>query len=283
MRISISKAVLDGSQALREGGIADGRREAISLLAHSVCRDRTFVLTHGDDFLEGADAEAFRKLIARRVTGEPVQYITGRQAFFELEFEVTPEVLIPRPETELIVEITLELLKDETDPSIADIGTGSGCIAISILHELPKARAIAVENSPGALRIAKCNAETHAIIDRLTLIESDCFEALIPQEQFSLITSNPPYIRDDEIRALQREVRHEPRAALAGGADGLDVIRRLLFGAAPFLRSHGHLVFEIGFDQNTAVDQLVDRKVWELIEIRPDLKGIARAVVLQRK
>jgi len=283
MSISISNAILEGAQVLGAAGVAEARRESGSLLAHAIGRDRTFVVTHADDLLESAAVEAFRKLIARRAAGEPLQYLTGHQEFFKLDFAVTPDVLIPRPETELIVEIGLELLKGNLDPFIADIGTGSGCIAISLLHELPDAHAIATDISPLALQIAQRNADRHGVSDRLTVIESDCFAKVNADRLFSLIASNPPYIRDDEMETLQREVGYEPRTALAGGPEGLDIVRRLLYEAPPFLEPGGHFVFEIGFGQNALVEQLINREVWELIEMRPDLQGIARAVVLRKK
>ena len=283
MSTSISKAILEGAQALRAAGVAEARRESGSLLGHALGRDRTFVITHADEPLESGAFETFWELIERRAAGAPLQYLTGRQEFFKLDFEVTPDVLIPRPETELIVEIALELLEDDPEPFIADIGTGSGCIVVSLLHELGEARAIATDISPDALKVAQRNAARHAVADRLTLVESDCFSALDSKEPFSLIASNPPYICDNEMLVLQREVSQEPRAALAGGADGLDIVRRLLREAAPFLCPGGHFVFEIGFGQNTAVEKLIKPDLWELIEIRPDLQGIARTVMLKRK
>jgi release factor glutamine methyltransferase len=283
MNILISNAILEGAQVLRAAGVAEARRESGSLLALAIGRDRTFVVTHADELVEAAAVEAFRRLIERRATGEPLQYLTGHQEFFKLEFEVTPDVLIPRPETELMVEIGLELLKGNLDPFIADIATGSGCVAISLLHELRDARAIATDISPLALQIAERNAARHGVTDRLTVIESDCFAKVDPDRPFSLIASNPPYIRDDEMGTLQREVGYEPRTALAGGPDGLDIVRRLLREASPFLRPGGHLVFEIGFGQNALVEQLINRDVWEFIEMRRDLQGIARAMVLRKK
>jgi release factor glutamine methyltransferase len=283
MNISISNAIMEGAQVLRATGVAEARRESASLLAHAIGRDGTFVVTHADEPLEGAAVANFRKLTERRAAGEPLQYLTGHQEFFKLDFEVTSAVLIPRPETELVVEIALELLKSNLDPFIADIGTGSGCIAISLLHELRNAHAIATDISAAALRVAQRNADRHCITDRLTVIESDCFAKVSGDRLFSLIASNPPYIRDDEMATLQREVGHEPRTALAGGADGLDIVRRLLGEAAPFLEKDGYFVFEIGFGQNALVEQLINREVWELTEMRPDLQGIARTVVLQKK
>jgi len=282
MNISISNAVSEGAQVLREAGVAEARRESGSLLAHAIGGDQTFVITHASDSLAIEVLATFRTLVTRRAAGEPLQYITGHQEFFKLDFELTSDVLIPRPETELIVEIALELLKGDPDPFIADIGTGSGCIAISLLHELRDARAIATDISPAAHRIAQRNADRHGVGNRLTLVESDCFSALDPKKPLSLIASNPPYISDDELKVLQREVGYEPRAALAGGPDGLDIIRRLLREAAPFLRPGGHFVFEIGFGQSTLVEQLINPDVWELTEMRPDLQGIARTVVLRK-
>ena len=283
MSISINNAIREGVQMLRAAGVNEPRRESGSLLAHAIGRDRTFVVTHADEPLEAAVVESFRKLIERRAAGEPLQYLTGHQEFFKLDFEVTPDVLIPRPETEFLVEIALELLKANLDPFIADIGTGSGCVAVSLLHELRAAHAIAADISAAALRVAQRNADRHGVTDRLTVIESDCFAKVNADRSFSLIAANPPYIRDDEMETLQREVGYEPRTALAGGPDGLDIIRRLLREAAPFLAPGGHFVFEIGYGQNALVEQLINREVWELTEMRPDFQGIARIVVLRKK
>src|SRR5712692_8566376 len=167
MNISISKAILEGAEVLHEAGVAEARREAGSVLAYAVGRDWTFVVTHADEPLQTEAIETFRTLIERRAAGEPLQYLTGHQEFFKLDFEVTPDVLIPRPETELTVEIALELLKDDLDPFIADLGTGSGCVVISLLHELRDAHGIATDISPDALRIARRNADRLGVSERL--------------------------------------------------------------------------------------------------------------------
>jgi release factor glutamine methyltransferase len=278
---SIGGALIEGVQRLSESAVAEPRREAGSLLAHVLNRDRSFVIAHADEALNDEEAGAFRSLIARRAVGEPLQYVTGHQEFFKLDFEVTPAVLIPRPETELIVETALELLHTQPKPNFADIGTGSGCIAISMLREMPAACAVATDLSVAALAVAQRNAERHGVADRLQLLESDCFSTMEAIGSFSLIASNPPYVSHNELKNLQREVNYEPRAALAGGVDGLSVIRRLLLGARPFLRTGGYFVFEIGFGQSEAVEQLIDRRVWRLLEIRRDLQKIPRTVVLQ--
>jgi len=196
---------------------------------------------------------------------------------------VTPDVLIPRPETELIVEVGIEILKDKATPVFADLGTGSGAIVISLLRELPRARAIAVDVSPGALEVAKRNAERHRVSDRLQFIESDLFSTTDARAVFDLIVSNPPYVPRGDLDGLQREVRYEPLGALDGGPDGLAVIRRLLKDAPDFLPAYGYLVFEIGFDQHEAVKKLIDHGAWELIELRKDLQGIPRTVVLKKR
>jgi release factor glutamine methyltransferase len=280
---SISSAIREGTQRLDEAAIAEPRREAGSLLAHVLGRDRSFIIAHADERLTDEQCEALQFLVERRANGEPLQYITAHQEFFKLDFEVTPDVLIPRPETELIVETALELLPNDAEAYFADIGTGSGCIAISMLHELPPARAIAMDISPAALGVARRNAERHKVIDRLVLLESDGLSALNANESFSLIASNPPYVSEDELRSVQREVSYEPYAALAAGPDGLSVIRRLLTDVPLFLRAGGYFVFEIGFGQSEAVEKLVDRRVWKLLEIREDLQSIPRTFVLQGK
>jgi len=281
--LSISSAIREGARRMREADVAEPRREAGSLLAHILGRDRSFIVAHADDLLTDEQCNALLSLVERRASGEPLQYLTTHQEFFKLDFEVTPDVLIPRPETELIVETALELLRDDPAPYFADIGTGSGCIAISMLQDLPGARAIATDVSPAALRVAQRNAERHGVTDRLVLLESDCFSALDANASLTLIASNPPYVSEDELKTVQREVSYEPRAALAAGSDGLAVIRRLLREARPFLRPGGYFVFEIGFGQSEAVERLVDRRVWKLLEIREDLQRIPRTFVLQGK
>ncbi len=283
MSVSIDSAIAEAAMILKGPGVDQPQREASLLLAHLLGRDRAFLIAHRDETLSPAQNEAFGLLVARRAAGEPLQYITGHQEFYKLDFSVTTDVLIPRPETELIVEAALESLGNHETPYFADIGTGSGCIAISLLHELPHARAIATDISGPALETARRNAEHHRVTDRLRLVKSDGFAAIEPNETFDLIVSNPPYVSDEEMEHLQREVRREPARALAGGADGFNMIRRLLNDAPRFLRTGGHFIFEIGFGQGEAIKELIDQKIWELIEVKSDLANIPRAVILQRK
>jgi release factor glutamine methyltransferase len=279
MTTSIADAMREATLLLREAGVPEARREAGSLLSFVIGRDRTFLISHAADQVDGHDLVRFREAVERRATGEPLQYITGVQDFFGREFQVTTDTLIPRPETELLVEAALEVIADAQSPAICDVGTGSGCIAVTLLSERTDARAVAVDISKAALAVASENACRHGVSDRIVLKVSDCFEAI--DSRFDLIVSNPPYVSAGALPGLQREVRdHEPLIALSPGEDGLSVIRRLLDEGPAFLNKSGHLIMEIGFDQGEKVQGLIDSSVWRLVEIRPDLQGIPRIVVL---
>lgn len=281
---TISAILREASQTLQRAGVPEARRDAGSLLSFVIGKDRTFLISHAEDLVDDGLIAQFRDAVERRASGEPLQYITGVQDFFGRAFRVTPDVLIPRPETELLVEAALDVAGNAA-PLICDVGTGSGCIAITMLCELNQSRAVAVDKSTSALEIAKLNARRLAVEDRTVFLVSDCFDALDSREhQFDLILSNPPYVAVDVVAGLQREVRdHEPLLALSPGPDGLTVIRRLLHEAPAFLKPAGHLIMEIGFDQGEAVMSLIDERVWRLVEIRPDLQSIPRIVVLQRQ
>jgi release factor glutamine methyltransferase len=283
MTVSIAEALKDAARALDHAGVADARREASLLLSHIIARDRTFLISHAEDRIDDRELRDFAAAIARRAAGEPAQYITGVQDFYGRSFRVTTDVLIPRPETELLVEAALQVM--HADAVVCDMGTGSGCIAITLLCERTDARAMGLDVSAAALLVARENANNQSVQDRLDLIVSDCFAQLDPAtEQFDLIVSNPPYVSAAALPGLQREVRDfEPLVALTAGQDGLGVIRRLLTEAPEFLRSHGHLMMEIGFDQGERVRDLINPAVWTLKNILPDLQGIPRIVVLQKR
>lgn len=283
MTNSISDLLREASQTLRDAGVPEARREAGSLLSHVIGKDRTFLISHAEDIVAGDDLARFRETVARRASGEPLQYITGVQDFYGREFRVTTDVLIPRPETELLVEAALEVIAHKPAPLICDVGTGSGCIAITLVCERTDARAVAVDVSVPALAVAEDNARRHAVGDRMRFTISDCFES-VDRTAFDLVVSNPPYVAADALPGLQREVRdHEPLVALSSGADGLDVIRRLLRDAPAFLKTDGYLIMEIGFDQGEKVQRLINENLWRLDEIRPDLQGIPRIVLVQKR
>lgn len=284
MKRTIQNSLVEAVDVLLRAGVNEARMEATSLLIHVLGVDRAFVIAHPENELNDEQSHNLRELLGRRAAREPLQYIVGHQEFFKLRFEVTSDVLIPRPETELVVEAALELAHRERSLSILDVGTGSGCIVISLLSELENARATATDISSPALEVARRNAHRHNVIDRLTLIQADCLSLLSQREAFALIVSNPPYIPAGEIATLQREVHeYEPLTALASGADGLDHIRALLRETPPLLQQNGYFVFEIGFGQREAIEQLVDRAIWRLFEVRKDLQGIPRTVVLEKR
>ncbi len=283
MSISIAEAMRSASQILDRARVPEPRREAGSLLSFILKKDRTFLLSHAEDQVADEFLIAFQETVERRAGGEPLQYITGVQDFFGREFHVTPDVLIPRPETELLVEAAIEVIGSE--PFVCDVGTGSGCIAITLLCEINNARAVAIDKSSAALEIAKVNAQNQSVAERMVFLVSDCFNSVDKDEyQFDVVVSNPPYVSAAIIDGLQREVKdHEPLMALSPGADGLSLIRRLLLEAPAFLKAGGYMIMEIGFDQGEAVKDLVDESVWHLLEIRPDLQGIPRIVILQKR
>jgi release factor glutamine methyltransferase len=283
MPISIGAAIKEGSLVLDLAGVPEARREAGSLLAVVLEKDRTFLISHADEQLNEKQLNKFQEWIQRRSLGEPLQYITGMQDFYGRELLVTPDVLIPRPETELLVESALRLLQ-ESNSLFCDVGTGSGCIAITMLAEKRDLRGVALDVSEAALAIARQNALRLVVHERLSFTLSNCFDALTPdQDEFDLIVSNPPYVSAAAIPGLQREVKdHEPLVALSPGPDGLSVVRRLIEDAPRFLRNDGYLLLEIGYDQGDATEQLVKSSGFRLIEIRPDLQGIPRIVILQK-
>lgn len=280
---TIAEVLREASRIFERSGVPEAHREASSLLSFMLGKNRTFLISHAEDPVDDDSLDQLREFVERRASGEPLQYITGVQDFYGREFRVSPDVLIPRPETELLVEAALEVVGRD-NALICDVGTGSGCIAVTLLCEIPDARVVAVDKSPAALEIAKLNAAKQSVADRAVFLVSDCFNALDPSEyQFDLIVSNPPYVSEAALSGLQREVRnHEPLVALSPGPDGLSVIRRLLADAPAYLKQNGHMLMEIGFDQGEKVQSLIDATVWFLSEVRPDLQCIPRIVVLQR-
>jgi len=275
MKKTIQSALVEAVDMLQRAGINEARMEATSLLMHVLGVDRAFLIAHPENELSEEQSDSFRELSRRRAVREPLQYIN---------FEVTPDVLIPRPETEIIVESALALVNREQRPFILDVGTGSGCIVISLLNELKNAHAMATDISSNALEVAARNARRHNVNDRVTFLQADALSQLNQSAAFSLIVSNPPYIPAGDIATLQREVReHEPLTALVSGVGGLDHIRALLRETPPLLEAGGHFIFEIGFGQREAVERLVDRATWDLIDVKSDLQKIPRTAVLQKR
>ncbi|MDX2031584.1 MAG: peptide chain release factor N(5)-glutamine methyltransferase [Blastocatellia bacterium] len=281
---TIAETLRRAGEALRAASIPNDLLDAQTLMAHAIGQDRTYLIVNFNRELTDEQRAAYSDLIARRAAGEPLQYITGHQEFFGLDFEVTPDVLIPRPETELIVEEALRIAAEEAlaAPAILDIGTGSGCIALAIARELPEARVIAADISPAALRVAKRNAGRHDLA--ISFVASDLLAAFAETAFADLILSNPPYVAAAEMPTLQREVRDwEPHLALTDAGDGLSFYRRLLAEAPARLKPGGYLLCEMGYTQSEAISAFVDRRRWEAPRLLDDLQGIPRTIVLRKR
>lgn len=242
------------------------------LLCHALRLTRVQLITQSERQLSAAEAEALAALLARRLRGEPIAYIVGQREFYGLDLRVSPDVLIPRPDTELLVELALERLPQ--GGSALDMGTGSGAIAVAIAHTRPDAQVTALDASPAALAIARENASTHQV--RVRLLESDWYGALDADQAFDLIVSNPPYIVAGDIHLSQGDLRFEPVDALTDHADGLSDLRTIIEGAPAHLKVGGWLLMEHGYDQAAAVRALLTGGGWREVQSWRDLAGIER-------
>ena len=324
----IRSALKQGIARLRAARVPSHTLAAELLLMHALGRDRTWLYSHPESPVDASAAENYFALIARRAAGEPTQYLTGKQEFWGLEFEVTPAVLIPRPETEHVIEVALELLGPRgikidlrtgapAPPlRIADVGTGSGCIAVALARELPHAEIFATDISEAALEVARRNAARHAVSDRIHFLLCDLLCPFLPSPltphpsplggrsfssdmnaaflggvstpeaspghsplPFDVIVSNPPYVSRDAAHTLPREVRdHEPHAALFGGPAGAEIYPRLIAEAASLLAPGGILVLELGYDSGPRVHALLEHGPWSRLKITNDLAGIPRVI-----
>ena len=286
--LTISEAIKEAARRLRAAGVSEDRRTAGLLLSHTLGVDRTHLLTKSNEPVDEATCQAYLALVDRRAAGEPSQYITGHQEFYGLDFIVNRAVLIPRPETELLVEQVIKLTREshESAPLIVDAGTGSGCIAVTIAANITNARVIATDVSSAALEVAQKNAERHGVLSRIEFLEGDLLEPLANRKlhgEVDLLASNPPYVEEKAAEAIQREVREwEPRAALFGGEDGLDFYRRLLIDGLKCVKPGGYLVCEIGYNQLDRISDLMNGLPWELIDVRRDLQGIPRTLTARK-
>jgi release factor glutamine methyltransferase len=284
---TISQAIAEGASKLHAAGIQQERRTAGLLLCHAIGIDRTHLLTKSEEQIDDVKYKAYLGLVERRAAGEPVQYLTGHQEFYGLDFFVSPDVLIPRPETELLVEQALKIVDTQglKRPLIVDVGTGSGCIAITLAVNLLNARLIAIDASDRALIIGLNNAAKHQVIDRIEFLEGDLLKPLVNrglEASVDLIVSNPPYVDEDLKSSIQREVRDwEPHGALFGGVNGIEFYRRLVSECPEYLKSGGHLLFEIGCGQLEAIEgMLAGSPSLKLVEVTNDLQGIPRTLTM---
>ncbi|MGB8542606.1 MAG: peptide chain release factor N(5)-glutamine methyltransferase [Candidatus Acidiferrales bacterium] len=302
--LDIRAALKEGMARLRAAHVPSHTLATELLLMHALGRDRTWLYTHSEFVLDAAATEKYLGLISRRAAGEPTQYLTGRQEFWGLEFEVTPAVLIPRPETEHVMEVALARLgpggfKIHLDSGlpreklrIADVGTGSGCLAVALAYELPHAEIFATDISAPALEVARRNAARHNVGDRIHFLQTNLLDGLADDvassgkksRGFDLIVSNPPYVGREESVQLQREVRdYEPHEALFGGPIGVELYARLIDEAGSVLRSGGILVLELGYNSAEHVRAiLAEQKCWTNVTFTKDLAGIPRVAAADR-
>jgi release factor glutamine methyltransferase len=330
--IDVRSALKQGLAKLREVHVPSFTLAAELLLLHVLGRDRTWIYSHPEEKISSGDADRYFALLARRAAGEPTQHLTGKQEFWGLEFEVTPDVLIPRPETEHVIEVALDRLalrerragRKQTltgeGLQIADIGTGSGCIAIALAKDLPGATIYATDISSAALAVAQRNATRHSVSDRIRFLECNLLDGLTARDAanagisvvgaqhaapllatdssstprqspvtshqpplFDLIASNPPYIGRRESATLMREVRdHEPEIALYGGEEGYELYADLITQAAAHLKPGGILVLELGHNSLPAVQPLLDALTWTNVAVTNDLAGIPRVIAAER-
>lgn len=266
------------AQRFASAGIDPARLEAQVLLAHALDCTRVELYTHFDKPLGPDELARYRDLVRRRLTGAPVAYLVGSQEFWSLALLVDERVLIPRRDTETVVEVVLDEVADRAAPlALADIATGAGPIALALARELPAARVVASDASEGALEVAAENARRLGVADRVELRQGDLLGALRAGERFDVITCNPPYVKTTSIGNLAREVQREPHLALDGGADGLNALRPLIAGAAEHLVPGGVLAVEHGFDQGEAVRSLfAGTGQFEEAETRADMGGLER-------
>ena len=271
--------VLDfAHQILKASGIIEPRREAASLLQIALRRGRAFVIANPDYVLTKEELKLYENFVSRRSKREPFQHIAGKVEFWGRDFIVNSDVLVPRSETEMLVEEAITILGKEQNPKFCEIGIGSGCIAVSILAEIKAAEGKGFDVSKNALAVAKKNAIKHEVSDRLLLAESDIFEKA-KDERFDLIVSNPPYVPKDSISDLQPEVKDfDPLIALTDGGNGLSIIKQIIEDSPKHLKPNGYLLLEIGIDQDIEVREMFDKKLWKTSETLPDLQRIPRMV-----
>lgn len=284
MPTEINALIADARRRLRGAGIPadEAALDARLLAQHVLGWDAARLLTHGDEATSAQFQGDYESLVARRVAREPLAYITGVREFWNLAIEVTPAVLIPRPETELLIESALEHFERAQPIRILDVCTGSGCVAVGLGREFPRAHLIASDISEDALEVARRNVMRYGLASRLRCVQADLLAGLTGP--FDLIVANPPYVPTTDAPTLQPEVREfEPFAALFAGEDGLQIVRRLLKEAAAALPEDGLLIFEFGAGQADAIEALIERTPsLTLVEVKHDLQDTPRAAVIQK-
>lgn len=277
-----SKAIATARKLLTKNGVANSGLDATILMAHALLVSKEQVIFNPQRQLNKSEQEIFFNLINRRANREPVSHLIGKREFFGEDFIVSKDVLDPRPDSEILIEAVItsfETARKHDDLKILELGVGSGCLIITLLKIFKNANATAVDISSDAIKIAQENAKKHQVFNRLSIIESDLFNALDQQEKFDLIISNPPYIPSSEIANLELEVqKYEPITALDGGEDGLDFYRRIAAEAKNFLTKSGKIFVEIGYQQSDDVTKIFHENNFLLTNSIRDLSGITRVL-----
>ena len=259
------------------------RLDAEILLSYALGKSRIYLYSHFDEPLEKLELTSYHEFVDRRSKGEPVAYITGQKEFFTIPFLIENGVLIPRPETEELVAIVTNLLKDRESVEILDLCTGSGCIALSILKFLPNSKATAIDLSDKAIEISNKNSARLDLQDRIEILKGDLFEPIDPDKKFDAIVSNPPYIPQKDLENLPIDVKKfEPTLALDGGIDGLDFYRKIANESKNFLAADGFIAVEIGIAQSEKVEEIFNKAGFNKIDVHKDLSGIDRVVIARR-
>ena len=281
--MQLKQALSSAIERLEAADMGSPRMNAEVLLMFVLGVNRAYLYAHPERELTAEEEARYDEVLAQRATGMPSQYITGHQEFWGLDFVVTPAVLIPRPETEHLVETVLELARGIARPKLVDVGTGSGCVALALAHELKSAAVYAVDVSADALEIAGANAARLRLDGRVHFTQSNVLEALAGVHDFDFVVSNPPYVGFGEADKVQKSVRDfEPRVAVFAGEQGLDVIRPLIEQAHRALKPGGWLAVEIGYSMRDAVVNLLSPTMWEDVRVVPDLQGIPRVVAARK-
>lgn len=275
---TIGDTLTEARAALKQALTLDEREaslEAHILLGQALAKPRAYLLAHREQAIEPATLATFHALLDRRLGGEPIAYILGEREFFGLMLRVTPDVLIPRPDTELLVELALALIPDNTPCEVLDLGTGSGAVAIAIAKHRPVAHVTAIDQSAAALAVARTNARRLNAAN-IRFLQGDWFTPLDARARFDLIVGNPPYIAEDDPHLNQGDLRFEPRTALASGRDGLDAVRGIIAMAPRYLKPEGRLLLEHGFEQGAACRQIFESHGFREVSSHRDLAGLER-------
>ncbi len=281
--MQLRQALASAVDRLEAAEVGSPRMNAEVLLMFVLGVHRAYLYAHPERELTPEEETRYNQALAQRATGMPSQYITGHQEFWGLDFVVSPAVLIPRPETEHLVETVLELAREVPRPRIVDVGTGSGCIALALVHEVKDAEVYAVDVSADAVEIARANAARLQLDARVRFVQSDVLAALADSHDFDFVVSNPPYVGFGEADKVQKSVREfEPRVAVFAGEQGLDMIAPLVEQAHSALKPGGWLTVEIGYSMRDAVLDLLSPTMWKQVRVVPDLQGIPRVVAAEK-